>query len=82
MAYGVRGATPENVMLQVREKRLSAIATMSVRGIEVVVINEGKVCFDFRQRFNASYRKILSTCRSQGIPSMVLSSLFARPKPY
>ena len=32
MAYGVRGATPENVMLQVRGKRLSAIAAMSVRG--------------------------------------------------
>ena len=43
MAYGVRGATPENVMLQVRGKRLSAIAAMTVRGIEDVVINEGNV---------------------------------------
>ena len=43
MAYGVRGATPENVMLQVRGKCLSAIAAMSVRGIEDVVINEGNV---------------------------------------
>ena len=43
MAYGVRGATPKNVMLQVRGKRLSAIAAMSVRGIEDVVINEGNV---------------------------------------
>ena len=43
MAYGVRGATPKNVMLQVRGKCLSAIVAMSVRGIEDVVINEGNV---------------------------------------
>ena len=43
MAYGVRGATPEYVMLQVRGKCLSTIAAMSVRGIEDVVINEGNV---------------------------------------
>ena len=43
MAYGVRGATPENVMLQVTGKHLFAIAAMSVRGIEDVVINEGDV---------------------------------------
>ena len=43
---------------------------------------QSKVCFDFRQRFNTSCRKNISTCRSQGMPSMVLTSLFARPKPY
>ena len=43
MASGVRGATPENVMLQVRGKCLTAIAAISVRGIEDVLINEGNV---------------------------------------